>query len=196
MKIITPYLIYLLLLTTLSCSIEDVNQEDPFNLDANFRTFQYSEKDVNLNSARNVITFCTETNLIAGQNYIAGTVNVQLDGDDLVITYTTNSDWTIHATHLSIGNCDEQSIPTNGGGNPKVGHFEHSTENDNGTVSVVYILDASVLDDNYCFAAHAEVSGPTGGETAWAEGINFEGNNWAMYVEALLSDCENTEGEL
>ena len=51
------------------------------------------------------------------------------------------------------------------------------------------MISLDALDEYYCFAAHAEVTGPTGGETAWAEGTGFDGNNWAMYVEAELSDC-------
>ena len=139
--------------------------------------------------------YCVSVNLIAGQNYIAGTVNVSRDGDDLVITYATNEDWTIDATHLSIGNCNDQTIPTTNSGNPKVGRFEHSTSHNTPVNEVVYVLDASVLEENYCFAAHAEVSGPSGGETAWAEGVGFDGNNWAMFVEALLSDCPSGEEE-
>ena len=129
------------------------------------------------------------TNLIAGQNMVAGTVSVDSDGQTLTITYTTNSDWTIDATHLSIGNCDEQWVPTTGSGNPKVGKFEHSASHPDGTTTVTYYLDQSVLNENYCFAAHAEVSGPSN-ETAWAEGLDFDGNSWAMYVEAFLSDCD------
>lgn len=133
---------------------------------------------------------CLTTNLIAGQNHIAGTVSVNFDGEDLIITYTTNADWSIEGTHLSIGNCADRSIPTTGSGNPKIGHFEHATSHSTDVTTVTYYIDASVLTDNYCFAAHVEVNGPTGGETAWAEGVDFDGNNWAMYVDALLSDCQ------
>ena len=121
---------------------------------------------------------------------MAGTVTVDLDGTDLVITYTTNGDWTIDATHMSIGNYEDKTIPTTGSDNPKVGKFEHSTSHSDGVNVVEYRIDSTVLNDSYCFAAHAEVSGPTGGETAWAEGVDFNEKNWAMYVEALLSYCD------
>ena len=177
----------LILLILSSCSTEKITDES--NLDANFRVTE-AIIDGSLFSRASLDDPCYTTNLIAGQNYIAGTVTVDLDGTDLVITYTTNGDWTIDATHMSIGNCEDQTIPTTGSGNPKVGKFEHSTSHSDGINEVVYRIDSSVLNDSYCFAAHAEVSGPTGGETAWAEGVGFDGNSWAMYVEALLSYCD------
>lgn len=192
MKNITLQLFAFVTLLMLSCSPEQIEDTSlNLTLNPNFRVTESSSKDLDTHN-RNAEEedHCLFTNLIAGQHHIAGTVTVDIDGDNMIITYTTNEDWIIDATHLSIGNCDEQSIPTTGGGNPKVGHFEHSSSHSDGTNKVVYVLDLSVLDDNYCFAAHAEVSGLTGGETAWAEGEDFEGNNWAMYVSALLSDCE------
>jgi hypothetical protein len=178
----------LCLLLIVSCSSDKVS-EDPINIDPNFRV---SESSINNNiTGRDVIDPCFTTNLIAGQNYIAGVVTVELEGNDLIITYTTNDDWTISATHLSIGNCEDQEIPTTGSGNPKVGKFEHSTEHSDGVNQVVYMVDWSVAENgnHYCFAAHAEVTGPTGKETAWAEGLDFGGNSWAMYIDANLSDC-------
>ena len=178
---------FLTFFLTVSC-----DKDQPISTNAEFNNinpnFRISTADVSLQRA-SYDEPCMVTNLIAGQHHIAGTVSVDLDGDDLVITYTTNENWSIQATHLSIGNCEDKSIPTTGSGNPKVGHFEHSTTHNPDVNTVSYYLDASVLQENYCFAAHAEVNGPTGGETAWAEGTDFAGNNWAMFVEAYLSDC-------
>lgn len=195
MKKITLQLFAFMTLLMLSCSPEQI-EDDSVNLtvNPNFRVSETTIKDVEQHT-RNLEgdEHCLTTNLIAGQHHIAGTVTVDIDGDTMIITYTTNDDWTIGATHLSIGNCEDQTIPTTGGGNPKVGHFEHSSTHSDGTNEVIYVLDIAILEDNYCFAAHAEVSGPTGGETAWAEGEDFDGNNWAMYVNALLSDCDAGE---
>ncbi|MBN2867845.1 MAG: hypothetical protein JXK08_04170 [Flavobacteriaceae bacterium] len=176
-------------LFTTSCENEEtfVDKNTVTNADPNFRV-----TTANGNTASQRASYdepCMTTNLIAGQNHIAGTVSVDFDGVDLIITYTTNGDWSIQATHLSIGNCAEQTIPTTGSGNPKIGHFEHSTTHNPDVDVVAYYIDPAALTENYCFAAHAEVNGPTGGETAWAEGTDFDGNSWAMYVEALLSDC-------
>lgn len=184
-----------IILVLFSCSSESItnNNQEELRLNPNFRVSEFVKTGNNMSRA-SLDEPCMTTNLIAGQNHIAGTVSVDVDGDNLIITYSTNSDWSIDATHLSIGNCAEQTIPTTGSGNPKIGHFEHSTNHSSGVNEVVYMIDKSALDENYCFAAHAEVVGPTGGETAWAEGPEFDGNSWAMYVEALLSDCD-VEGE-
>ncbi|MCD2258036.1 hypothetical protein [Psychroserpens luteolus] len=137
---------------------------------------------------------CFSTTLIAGQHHEAGSVTVDIEDDNLIITYTSNGEWVIGTTHLSIGNCDDDWAPLTGSGNPQVGQFEYTEPFSSGPYEVVYVISLDGLDDNYCFAAHAEVEGPTGGETAWAEGSQFDGNGWAMFVEATLSECEEDDG--
>ncbi len=193
MKKITFLISALFLIVFFSCSTDKIANEET-NQDPNFRVSEAIVKNAkgNISSLRTSLDEpCITTNLIAGQNYIAGTVTVDTDGENLIITYTTNEDWTIGATHMSIGNCEDQEIPTTGSGNPKVGKFEHSTTHSDGINQVIYLISLSIVnaDGGYCFAAHAEVTGPTGGETAWAEGISFDGKSWAMYVEANVSDC-------
>lgn len=135
--------------------------------------------------------YCFTTTLIAGQHHEAGSVIVSITEDHIIITYITYDNWTIDATHLSIGGCDDESIPTNNSGDPQIGHFEYHSEHSDGINQVTYTIDIADIPNLYCFAAHAEVEGPTGEETAWAEGEEFSGNSWAMYVEANLSDCND-----
>ncbi|NND52509.1 MAG: hypothetical protein HKN54_08880 [Flavobacteriaceae bacterium] len=200
MKKSTIMLSALFLFILMGCSTE--NDTITNSIDPNFRVFEYAPKGGNTFIGDKAVEdeciaegdACLTTALIAGQNYTAGTISVTTDGVDLIITYcTANNGWTLDATHLSIGDCGEQEIPTTGSGNPKVGHFEHSDEHDAGTTTVVYkiSLDAVELSGEiYCFAAHAEVTGPNGqGETAWGEGLDFDGNSWAMYVQSSLNDC-------
>ena len=206
MKKSTMSLLVLSLMFVFGCSTEG-DQIDENNNNPNFRVYDAIIKgSTSIEGDRSeegcpVVNedACLTTNLIAGQNNLAGQVTVTTDGENLIITYETCDDWTIDLTHLSIGDC-EQSIPTTGSGNPKVGHFEHTEPHSIGTNQVVYMISLDAIPESYCFAAHAEVDGPTGGETAWAEGPEFDGNSWAMYVEALLSDCptpgeEEEEGE-
>lgn len=192
MKKFTFYTMLLSMALFFSCTVDKIDSDPNSNLEPNFivvdgKSASKAHERTSLNEP------CMTTNLIAGQNMIAGTVSVDSDGQTLSITYTTTGNWTIDATHLSIGNCDEQWVPTTGSDNPKIGKFEHSQTHPDGTTVVTYYLDQSVLNENYCFAAHAEVSGSSN-ETAWAEGTDFGGNSWAMYVEALLSDCD-VEGD-
>ena len=135
---------------------------------------------------------CKTVNLIAGQNHIAGTVTIDIDGDNLIVTYTTNSDWTIDATHLHITNCEADGFPITGSNNPKIGNFEYASTHEDGVTQVMYIIPLVDVTDVFCFAAHAEVSGPSA-ETAWAEGEDFGGNSWAMFVEANLTECDDSD---
>lgn len=118
MKRITLLNFVLVLLLFVSCNKDSINQDElSLEQNPNFKVFD----DIIDSSIGRETSYCLESNLIAGQNYIAGTVSAHTDGDLLVITYTTNGDWTIGATHLSIGDCEEQWVPTTGSGNPKVG---------------------------------------------------------------------------
>ena len=170
----TPILLVLVLLIFSSCSVEDISNE---------------ELEQNSNFDRSYYKTCLTTRLMAGQHQEAGLVTVGTDGLNILITYTTYRNWTIDATHLSIGSCDDGSIPTNNSGNPQIGQFEYSETHEDGTHKVTYSISKKSLPTNFCFAAHAEVSGPTRSETAWAEGFDFGGDSWAMYVEATQKNC-------
>ena len=75
--------------------------------------------------------------LVAGQYYDSGVVNVVQLNDNLVITYATEGYWQIDATHLYIG--DLADLPINGAGNPMVGNFEHQGVHPDGTTLVTDI---------------------------------------------------------
>ena len=123
MKKITFLFSILNLFLLFGCNVEIVNIDDTIlGDDSDYSVTEDIITNNNQSSTNNET--CITTNLIAGQNHIAGTVTVENDGENLIITYTTNGDWTIDATHLSIGGCDDGSIPTTGSGNPKVGKFE------------------------------------------------------------------------
>lgn len=128
-------------------------------------------------------TVLEETELTAGQNIDAGTVTVVLENGNLVITYTTSGDWYIDETHLFVG--DLADLPTNGGGNPRIGHFPYSSTNGPGTVTVVYTLPALAPGECVYVAAHAVVIDAVTGqeETAWGNGEPIGGNSWAMMFE-------------
>lgn len=178
-----------------SCSVE--NLQDEKSVDPNFRVFEYTPKGGNSFTGDKIVEgeeWCFDKVLVAGQNYEAGKVSVFKTPNDIIIKYTTNDDWSIKATHMSLGECF-QTIPTTGSENPQIGKFEHSSSHSNTVNEVVYMVSLDVFkeisedDPYYCFAAHAVVSGPNGTETAWAEGDEFEGRSWAMYVQALRNDC-------
>lgn len=134
---------------------------------------------------------CLKINLIAGQNHLAVTVAVHVVGDNFIITYTTTEDWLLYSTHLSINNCKDNDFPMTSSENPKVGRFEYSTDNNEGVNQVVYTIEGvNEFEDRFCIAAHAEVVGPTGAESAWAEGERFPGKNWTIYFEGSILDCD------
>ncbi len=122
------------------------------------------------------------TDLIAGQNEIIGTVTIESNGTFTTVTYNTINGWEIDATHLYVGACEDR--PANNPGNPLIGHFPYADTHANGTTDFTYTLDSAEVGCSGCVAAHAEVSNASGGsETAWADGLPYGGNSWAMYFE-------------
>ncbi|WP_131811158.1 hypothetical protein [Aequorivita soesokkakensis] len=124
---------------------------------------------------------------MAGQHYDSGNVEVAIDGENLLVTYTMEGDWVLNATHLFVGECSER--PANKSGNPKIGHFPYAATHAQGTTSYTYSIPIASLPNCLCIAAHAEVSGPSGNETAWGAGLPYGGNSWAMYFEYCLDQC-------
>jgi hypothetical protein len=185
MKKLTSVMAVLFLSILLGCSNEQL--DDQYNQKRKIKVQASELPDTNPNNGEH----CVYTNLIAGQHHSAGSVTIDVVGSNLIVTYTTNEDWTLGTTHLSIGVCEEGWVPTTGSGNPQIGHFEFTEPYYESPHQVVYIIPITDIGDNYCFAAHAEVEGPTGGETAWAEGSEFSGNSWAMYSEFNLSSCNS-----
>jgi len=179
-----------------NCNVEQIREEQQTTLE---KKEKVKNENVVITEGDNTTSddsgaHCETVNLIAGQNHIAGMVTIDVDGDQLIITYMTNSDWTIDATHLHITSCEEDGFPLTGSNNPKIGNFEYSSSHGDGVTEVVYTLNISDFTDEFCFAAHAEVSGPSE-ETAWAEGEDFGGNSWAMYVEANLTQCYDDDDD-
>ena len=181
MKKLTP-LWLLAILIALSCTANQL--EEPFGQNSTVLMDQDSESTIETSDSP-----CFTTTLMAGQHHESGIVTLDIEDGNLIITYTMNEDWTIGITHLSVGSCDDDWVPLNGAGNPKIGQFEYTEPYSESPTEVVYIISLDELGDTICFAAHAEVDGPTGGETAWAEGTQFEGNGWAMFVQTDITEC-------
>lgn len=150
-----------------------------------------NSKIENVSASREIPTttngFCTQVDLIAGQNYDSGNVEVLIEGENLLITYTMEGDWVLNATHLYVGDCAER--PANNPGNPLIGQFPLAETHAQGTTSYTYAIPLATLPNCLCIAAHAEVNGPSGSETAWANGLTYGGNSWAMYFEYCLDHC-------
>ena len=191
MKSIVKVFLFSLGLLFFSCNIETLNQSESQTLaekqsPKKNKVFNVEETDSSSDNTSQ--EHCYSVNLIAGQHYDVGTVAIDVDGDNLIVTYSTTGDWVLNATHLHITSCEDGGFPFTGANNPKIGHFDYASEHDAGTTEVTYAIDIGDITGELCFAAHAEVDGPSE-ETAWAEGEDFGGNSWAMYFQADLTDC-------
>jgi hypothetical protein len=80
-------------------------------------------------------------------------------------------------------------MPMNNPGNPIIGQFPYADTHPAGTASYTFVGPeiSTVIDANGCFvvSAHAVVVNTVTGEeeTAWLSGLDYPGQNWAMYVE-------------
>ena len=175
-------------LALLSCSKENVAPLNEENI--SFEETTQTEQSRRYLPTENVVhyDFDFERNLIAGQHYTIGTVNLSLTGEILEVTFNvTDPEWTMTETHLYVGSCGLQ--PMNGQGNPQPGRFRYKDIHDltqgEGTT---YTYSINVVEDGIpadgCIAAHAVVvnSDGTVSHTAWGSGDPYSNNssNWSM----------------
>ena len=132
-----------------------------------------------------------ETTLMAGQNIPVGTVSIENDDQYLYVTYQMDGNWLITETHLDVATQPEDLKQTSKG-NAIAGQFAYKSDHDPGVITVTHTIDLSAWpsNSNLYLAAHCVVVSGSGSETAWAEGMEFPGNNWAMYVAYTLQSCD------
>ncbi len=158
-----------------------------------------SSGSINAMAGRDLASACYSQELIAGQHHLAGSVNVEMDLEWVSITYQTTGNWQIKATHMYAGTCD--GIPQTRKGNPKPGVFDHATTHPDGVTTVEYQIERAFFEDCFCIAAHAEVvllddkGNVIQEETAWADGVDFDGNNWATYFNVCQADCDEEDDD-
>jgi hypothetical protein len=122
-----------------------------------------------------------------------GTVTTLLNDDGTwTVTYETTGSWFMLETHLHVAD-DSAAIPQTRKGNPKVGQFDYSAYHD-----LVQTFSYVVDDPDVCnplFAAHTAVvdigdciDDVCREETAWGEGVSFDGHNWGMFFECDSCD--------
>ena len=131
--------------------------------------------------------------LLAGRSIPTGKVAVTNDAEHLFIRFTLTGGWQMTESHLAAARVLE-GIPQTKTNNPIPGQFPFSAHHEPPVAEYLYVLDLKALDvppgEEVVIAAHAEVERVEGGavvqrESAWAAGIQFEGQNWATYFEYL-----------
>lgn len=123
------------------------------------------------------------TPLIASQHYTAGYVVVTNDADFLYVTYFIDIAYVrLFETNLHVATSPE-GIPQKNG-NPIPGQFDYTTMHDRWVQLYTYEIpmdpDWTPGTDLY-IAAHATITGSCGQfATAWGDGFEFPGKNWAL----------------
>jgi hypothetical protein len=157
---------------------------------------EYSDKDNNYvgyvdipQATINVHPFVTD--LIAGGGnpksaIDVGDVIIWNDLDFLYITYEVTGDWYITETHLHVADSLE-GIPQTKKGNPIPGHFDYSNHHDPSVQTYLYAVPWTWEPGTTLYiATHAVVEKVTDSiyqiETAWGDGVDFSGKNWATYI--------------
>lgn len=139
--------------------------------------------------------------LYAGQDIDAGSVTVQVQGDNLLVTYRTTGLWTLTGAHLWIGT-DPEGYPQTKTGNPIPGKFPYTSGTLQGVTAYAFQVPLARLgfscpadDAIYFLMAHAALvrtsyDGSVQTETGWSDGERVvEKGNWATRSNFTLS-CE------
>jgi hypothetical protein len=139
----------------------------------------------------------------AGQSIDVGTVTVYNDQDMLYMSIQTTGNWVLTETHVAVAPTLE-GIPQTGSGNPKVGQFLLSATHNPPITTFVHHI--SLTDYGYQIgqtlfvAVHAKVNRLDANghvvqtETAWADGLDFPGANWATYLAFDVQSCDGGGG--
>lgn len=133
--------------------------------------------------------------LNAGRTASAGYVDVQDDGNYLIVTFYTFGDWWITDTHLAIADTVD-GIPQTKNGGPVPGQFPYYKLNLD-TQTVMYQIPLAELQPNdgtLILVTHAVVTNGVSSQTAWgidscekrAANSYFPGKNWATYFMYIL----------
>jgi hypothetical protein len=154
--------------------------------------------------------------LYAGQTIEAGTVEVQVVGENLKVTYNTTNGYELTEAQLWVGEY-LADMPQNQAGNPVIGGFPYGThvtgEDITGDTSYTISIpltdlggadyEAYLCDKTYFVAAHASLRKDADGDgtyeetqTGWGNGPRFvEQGSWATYFSITFT-CEGGDGDL
>ena len=141
----------------------------------------------------------TVVDLIAGRHIDVGSVKVWNDTDNLYVKYMTNTNWCLDETHLQVASSLDDIPQANG--NPIPGQFEYQNT-ENCVHKFTYTIPLKGDSCDLYIAAHAVVQKVKSGyysdykghdysstETAWGDGFDFPGKNWATYFTYSVDGC-------
>jgi len=140
-------------------------------------------------------TYVTQP-IYAGQNILAGYLEISNNGTQFEVEYFATGDWKFTELHLYVG--DLALAPVAGNGNPIPGRFNYKVNRTNATAvtSYSYIIPLSAInglqDQCITVAAHSVMKRfNTSGsvvqtETGWGGNVPFAGANWATYSNYCL----------
>ncbi len=146
------YLLLVLPIAFTSCEMEKLDNSEELTATTAKAKNNKAKAASTLDWVDSDCTF-SETDLIAGQNMVVGTVNVSIVGDNYIITYDVDAGYCLSETHLSVVT-DREDFPMTSSGNPKNGNFEYSDSH--GCVSSVS-YEVPISKGPY-IAAHAVVN--------------------------------------
>ncbi len=179
-------LILLMAVTFLSCN-EDNNMEE---------TVQKQEAPTEFSVMQRLGTTYVTQPIYAGQNILAGYLEISNNGTQFEVEYFATGDWKFTELHLYVG--DLALAPQAGNGNPIPGRFNNKVNFTNATAATSYsfVVPLSSInglqDQCIIVAAHSVMKRyNTSGavvqtETGWGGNVPFAGANWATYSNYCL----------
>ena len=140
-------------------------------------------------------TYVTQP-IYAGQNILAGYLEISNNGTQFEVEYFATGDWKFTELHLYVG--DLVLAPQAGNGNPIPGRFNNKVtfSNANAVTSYSFIIPLSTInglqDQCIIVAAHSVMKRFVSGsvvqtETGWGGNVPFAGANWATYSTYCLA---------
>lgn len=173
--------------------VADFAEAGTYTCTVNFYANHYPEEGALIGTQTIEVNIGQIMDLIGGQNIDVGDVSIWNTEDYLYVKYATTDNWYLTATHVHVCNYDEEDPlnyfePITKSGNPKVGKFDYQMSHDFVQEYTYIIPWNEEWSEILIVAAHADVvhiiedGYMDQAESAWGEGTDFPGNNWAMYI--------------
>jgi len=170
-------------------------QKDPF-------VTMMEDENVSLKSGL-IINYCGSPciyDLVAGQNFVAGSVIIGNDGVNIYVTFKVFDDWWLDNTKVFLGTSPDE-IPATKTGNPIRGQFTQDVDHNPSVKIFTHIFPLGKFAPKNCaiIAAHASVltykkengsNVTTREEAAWGKGTGtFAGKAWGWYIKYVVKPC-------
>lgn len=135
------------------------------------------------------------TDLVNDKNETVGLILVENDESTLYVEIFSYDDWLIEKSDLFAGDCGEL-FQLKQGNEIDPSLFPYHTPDNYNDNHYVWEIDLKKVPACMCISVHAKLVNGENTVIGWGNGILFEGENFGMYFNYCVQECDKCEGGL